>query len=70
MSLRGDYLCREEVTSQLQIQHDESRVHQQMMNVMLMALMQNIGGGSNQQRTQHISEQPQHDTANNAKNNK
>jgi hypothetical protein len=59
------------VTSQLQIQHDESHVHQQMMNVMLMALMQNICGGSNQQqRTQHISEQPQHDTANNANNNK
>jgi hypothetical protein len=39
---------RKEMMSQLQIHHDESRAHQQMMNIMLMAMMQNIGG-SNQQ---------------------
>jgi len=44
-------MCREEMTSQLQIQHKESCAHQQMMNVMLMAMMQNIGGSSQQQRT-------------------
>jgi hypothetical protein len=37
-------LHREEMTLQLQIQHKESRTHQQMMNIMLMAMMQNIGG--------------------------
>jgi hypothetical protein len=42
---------REEMTSQLQIQRKESRVHQQMMNVMLMAMMQNIAGTNQQQRT-------------------
>ena len=42
---------REEMTSQLQIQHEESRAHQQMMNVMLMAMMQNIAGSNQQQRT-------------------
>jgi hypothetical protein len=42
---------RKEMTSQLQIQREESRVHQQMMNVMLMAMMQNIAGTNQQQRT-------------------
>ncbi len=42
---------REEMTSQLQIQCEESRVHQQMMNVMLMGMMQNIAGTNQQQRT-------------------
>ena len=41
---------REEMTSQLQIQREESRAHQQMMNVMLMAMMQNIAGTNHQQR--------------------
>jgi len=45
---------RNEMTSQLQIQREESRAHQQMMNVMLMAMMQNIGGGSNQQQRTEI----------------
>ncbi len=45
-------LHREEMTSQLQIQCKESRTHQQMMNMMLMAMMQNIGGTNQlQQRT-------------------
>ena len=44
----------DEMTSQLQIQREESRAHQQMMNVMLMAMMQNIGGGSNQQQRTEI----------------
>ena len=43
---------REEMTSQLQIQREESHVHQQMMNVMLMAMMQNIAGTNQQQRTE------------------
>ena len=42
---------RKEMASQLQIQHEESRAHQQMMNVMLMAMMQNIAGSNQQQRT-------------------
>ena len=42
---------REEMTSQLQIQREESHVHQQMMNVMLMVMMQNITGTNQQQRT-------------------
>jgi hypothetical protein len=41
--------CKE-ITSQLQIQRKESRAHQQMMNVMLMVMMQNIGGTNQQQR--------------------
>jgi hypothetical protein len=40
-----------EMMLQLQIQHEESRAHQQMMNVMLMAMMQNIAGTNQQQRT-------------------
>jgi hypothetical protein len=42
---------REEMTLQLQIQREESRVHQQMMNVMLMAMMKNIAGTNQQQKT-------------------
>ena len=42
---------RKEMTLQLQIQREESRAHQQMMNVMLMAMMQNIAGTNQQQRT-------------------
>jgi hypothetical protein len=49
MAMRCD-----EMTSQLQIQRDESCAHQQMMNVMLMAMMQNIGGSNQQQRTEII----------------
>ena len=41
---------REEMMLQLQIQRNESPAHQQMMNVMLMAMMQNIGGSNQQQR--------------------
>ena len=41
---------RKEMASQLQIQRKESRAHQQMMNVMLMAMMQNIAGTNQQQR--------------------
>ncbi len=41
----------EEVTWQLQIQRNENRAHQQMMNIMLMAMTQNIGGSNQQQRT-------------------
>ena len=44
---------REEMTSQLQIQHEESRAHQQMMNVMLMAMMQNIAGTNRRTNDQH-----------------
>ena len=40
----------EEMTLQLQIQRKESRAHQQMMNVMLMAMIQNIAGTNQQQR--------------------
>ena len=40
-----------EMMLQLQIQHEESRAHQQMMNVMLMAMMQNIAGTNQQQRS-------------------
>ncbi len=42
---------RKEMTSQLQIQRKESHAHQQMMNVMLMAMIQNIGQTNRQQRT-------------------
>ena len=41
---------RKEMTSQLQIQLEESRAHQQMMNIMLMAMMQNTAGTNQQQR--------------------
>lgn len=37
------------MASQLQIQREESRTHQQMMNVMLMAIMQNMAGTNQQQ---------------------
>ncbi len=50
---------REEMTSQLQIQHEESRAHQQMMNVMLMAMMQSIAGTNQQQKT-HIGRTNEH----------
>jgi len=43
-----------EMTLQLQIQCEESRAHQQMMNVMLMAMMQNISGSKRQQRTEIV----------------
>jgi hypothetical protein len=42
---------RKEMMLQLQIQHKESCAHQHMMNVMLMAMMQNIAGTNQQQRT-------------------
>jgi hypothetical protein len=45
---------RDEMTSQLQIQREESCAHQQMMNVMLMAMMQNIGGSNQQQRMEIV----------------
>ena len=45
---------RKEMVSQLQIQCNESRAHQQMMNVMLMAMMQNIGGSNQQQRMEIV----------------
>jgi len=41
----------EEMISQLQIQREESRAHQQMMNIMLMAMMQNIAVTNQQQRS-------------------
>ena len=44
---------RKEMTSQLQIQRKESRAHQQMMNVMLMAMMQNIAGTNRGTNDQH-----------------
>jgi len=44
-------MCHKEMTLQLQIQCKESRAHQQMMNAMLMAMMQNIGGTNWQHRT-------------------
>ena len=52
LSLRREEIAmrREEMMSQLQIQREESRAHQQMMNVMLMAMMQNIAGTNQQQR--------------------
>ena len=46
---------RDKMTSQVQIQREESRAHQQMMIVMLMAMMQNIGGSNQQQRTEIVS---------------
>jgi len=45
---------RKEIAPQLQIQCNESRAHQQMMNVMLMAMMQNIGGSNQQQRMEIV----------------
>ena len=42
---------REEMALQLQIQCEESRAHQQMMNIMLMAMMQNIAVTNQQQRS-------------------
>jgi hypothetical protein len=45
---------RKEMASQLQIQCNESRAHQQMMNVMVMAMMQNIGGSNQQQRMEIV----------------
>ena len=52
LSLRREEIAMhcEEMTLQLQIQREESRAHQQMMNVMLMAMMQNIAGTNQQQR--------------------
>ena len=52
LSLRREEMAmrREEMASQLQIQREESRAHQQMMNVMLMAMMQNIAGTNQHQR--------------------
>jgi hypothetical protein len=53
LSLRQEEIAMrcEEMMLQLQIQREESRVHQQMMNVMLMAMMQNIAGTNQHQRT-------------------
>jgi hypothetical protein len=53
LSLRREEIAmrRKEMTLQLQIQRKESCAHQQMMNVMLMAMMQNIAGTNQQQRT-------------------
>ena len=55
LTLRREELAmrREEMTSQLQIQREESRSHQQMMNVMLMAMMQNIAGTNRGTNDQH-----------------
>jgi hypothetical protein len=55
LSLRREEIAmrREEMTSQLQIQREESRFHQQMMNVMLMAMMQNIAGTNRGTNDQH-----------------
>jgi hypothetical protein len=52
LSLRREEIAmrREEMAWQLQIQREESRAHQQRMNVMLMAMMQNIAGTNHQQR--------------------
>ena len=52
LTLRREELAmrREEMTAQLQIQREESRAQQQMMNVMLMAMMQNIAGTNQHQR--------------------
>jgi hypothetical protein len=52
LSLRQEEIAMrcEEMTLQLQIQREESRAHQQMMSVMLMAMMQNIAGTNQQQR--------------------
>jgi hypothetical protein len=81
LTLRREEIAmrREEMTSQLQIQREESRSHQQMMNVMLMAMMQNIAGthrgtndqqqpmeiGGNNQQEQHISGTIQQNDENN-----
>jgi hypothetical protein len=48
------------MTLQLQVQREESRAHQQMMNVMLMAMMQNIAGTNQQQRRTDISGTNEH----------
>ena len=53
--------CKE-MTSQLQIQHEESRAHQQMMNVMMMAMMQNIAGTNQQQRSNIVGTNQHHRT--------
>ena len=64
LSLRQEEIAmrREEMTSQLQIRREESRAHQQMMNVMLMAIMQNIAGTNQQQRRTDISGTNEHQT--------
>jgi hypothetical protein len=49
MAMRCD-----EMKLQLQIQREESRAQQQMMNVMLMAMMQNIRGSNQQQRMEIV----------------
>ena len=44
----------EEMATQMAMQREESRVHQQMMNVMLMAMMRNAGGSNHQQQRMDI----------------
>ena len=55
-------MCCKEMTLQLQIQREESHAHQQMINVMLMAMMQNIGGTNRQQRTDEVCGNSQQET--------
>jgi len=45
---------REEMATQMAMQREESRAHQQMMSVMLMAMMQNAGGSNHQQQRMDI----------------
>ena len=47
---------REEMATQMAMQREESRAHQQMMNVMLMTMMQNDGGSNHQQQRMDIGE--------------
>ena len=56
LALRREEMAmrRDEMTLQLQIQREECRAQQQMMNVMLMAMMQNIRGSNQQQRTEIV----------------
>ena len=47
-------MLREEMAMQMAMQREETRAHQQMMNVMQMAMMRNAGGSNHQQQRMDI----------------
>jgi hypothetical protein len=47
---------RKEMATQMVMQREESRAHQQMMNVMLMTMIQNAGGSNHPQQRMDIIE--------------
>ena len=49
----------EEKATQMAMQREESRAHQQMMNIMLMTMMQNAVGSNHQQQRMDIGESNQ-----------